>query len=210
MDRLTCEFYMPFHAHKHLNDEEIEKYSMGKTAPEEESVWEEHLLVCDRCRDRVETASEFAKAMRAAAGELRQKRAPSTNRSSLFRLLPAVAAFAAAALIVIVWASWRNRVDAPPAVVTLSAMRGANINAGAPAGRPLDLHLDAAEVAASPAYRVEIVGSGGAHIWSGSADLHGSEAEAHTPPQKSGSYYVRLYSQSGILLREYALTVESR
>jgi hypothetical protein len=201
---------MPFPPHEHLDDEEIEKYSMGKAAPEEEAAWEEHLLECGSCRDRVEAAEAFAKAMRSAAGELRRKRAAPSSRSSLFRLLPAVAAFAAAALIVTFWASWRSRIDAPPAVVTLRAMRGADINATAPAGRLLDLHLDAAEVARSPAYRVEIVGLRGARIWSGPAAVHGSEAEAQAPPQESGVYYVRLYSQSGILLREYALNVGGR
>lgn len=210
VDRLTCEHLMPSHGHPHLDDEEVEKYSMGKATPGEEESWEPHLLICDLCRDRVETAGAFAKAMRSASQELRRGRGTQTNRSSLFRLLPAIGAFAAAALIVVVWVTWRDRGKAEPAVITLRAMRGAEINSAAPAGRPLDLRLDAVEIARSPAYRVEIVGSGGARVWSGSASLQGSEAEAQTPAEKPGSYYVRLYSQTGILLREYALHVETR
>jgi len=210
VDRLTCEILMTSHAHEHLDDEEVEKYSMGKATPGEEEAWESHLLLCELCRDRVETAGAFAEAMRSAAQELRRGAVPRTNRSSFFRLLPAVGAFAAAALIVAAWATWRDRGNVEPAVIALRAMRGSDINPAAPAGRPLDLRLDAAEIAASPAYRAEIVGSAGAQIWSGSASLRGSEAEVQAPPEKPGAYYVRLYSQTGILLREYALNVERR
>jgi hypothetical protein len=43
-----------------------------ETLPEAESVTlEEHLLVCQSCRDRLEAEAEFVTAMRAAAAKIR-------------------------------------------------------------------------------------------------------------------------------------------
>ncbi len=38
----------------HLTEDDIEKYAMGKMTEEESAPTEEHLLVCQQCRDDLE------------------------------------------------------------------------------------------------------------------------------------------------------------
>lgn len=55
---------------RHMNPDEIEKYSMGKLSKTETAPVDEHLLVCEKCRTQVEASDAFVAAMRAAAKQI--------------------------------------------------------------------------------------------------------------------------------------------
>jgi hypothetical protein len=56
--------------HRHLNSEEIELYSRGTVSEVESASFEEHLLLCERCRQLVEESDTYVAAIRAAAKQL--------------------------------------------------------------------------------------------------------------------------------------------
>jgi len=55
-----------------MDEEEIERYSLGGLSAEESAPFDEHLLICERCRAEVEASDAFVAAMRGAARRLRQ------------------------------------------------------------------------------------------------------------------------------------------
>ena len=64
---LTWKLSMP--RSKHLNDAEIERYSMESGGEEDQALWEEHLMVCEECQGLVEESDSYVKAMRLAVAE---------------------------------------------------------------------------------------------------------------------------------------------
>jgi hypothetical protein len=196
----------------HLNDEEIERYSMESVSDDECARIEEHLLLCDSCRVRLSDCDEVVSAMRSAAADIRRQ--PEAPKQLI--LFPArVAGIAAAAVLAVVLAVVGGRVvgsgsSAPPLAVALKATRGAAVPAKAPPGRALALALDLEGLPEFVAYRVSAVDSLGKPVWRGTAqrkDLHASATLHGTP---AGTYFVRLYSPSGELLREYGLVIATR
>jgi hypothetical protein len=182
-----------------MDPRDIEGYSMG-TMPEEVSAqFEEHLLVCETCRKRVTASDEFVRAMRQAAGQIRQQEAVPAHqwRTSAMPLLAAAAVIVAALFF-----GW-SRIGAKPEVaVSLMAMRGGDLLAHAPADTPLALHPDTTGLPASASYRLEIVDSVGKSVW------HGAFPGKHVPAQSKGAYFVRIYANGSEPLREYGLLIQ--
>ena len=54
----------------HPDEGELEKYSMGDLSVEEAAGFEEHLLHCERCRQRLAATVAYVAAMRGAAAQL--------------------------------------------------------------------------------------------------------------------------------------------
>jgi len=52
---------------RHMTEEQIEQYSLGEAPEGELAVWEEHLLICGRCRRHVQESDVYVAAMQAAA-----------------------------------------------------------------------------------------------------------------------------------------------
>ena len=61
---------MTLDSNRHMDADEIESYSMGTLPEEERDRFEEHLLICEFCRNRVEKSDDYIAAMREAAGEV--------------------------------------------------------------------------------------------------------------------------------------------
>ena len=180
----------------HLGEEEIERYSLAACTEPELSRVEEHLLLCSLCRERVAAVDIYADAMRHAAARLRteEKRVP--RWAGMAFLLAAACVMATVLLI---------RAQSPaPFVVALAATRGPGINAEAPSGVPLALHLDLSGLPSGSSYRLEMVDQTGKQVWTGT--FPGPPAN----PSPAGLYFVRLYSPSGHLLREYGLALAAR
>jgi hypothetical protein len=180
-----------------MDPEDLERYSLGRTDPQDTARVEEHLLVCDRCRCKLEDTEGFAVAMKAAAAEL--DRGSARPR----RILPALAAAAGLILtasLALRWGSDRQSAYS----VDLAATR-ANMNITAPAGRPLELHPDLTGLPALSAYHIEIVDGTGKQVWRG--DLAMPRTTVVAPGQSTGIYYVRVYTPAGGLLREYGLRI---
>jgi hypothetical protein len=186
----------------HLEESELEQYSMGALPPERVAQFEEHFLVCETCQDRLLEMEAYVNAIRSVSPKLRAAPKPRWPRRAWG--FGAAALALAAALILVRTPSPRGKVT----IVALEASRGiAGLSqTTAIAGRPLALQIDLTQIPASSSYRLEVVDA-----------LGKKEAESAVSPEggsivhrlekglPAGQHYVRLYRPSGELLREYGL-----
>lgn len=199
------------YANYHVDDEEIERYSMGAMPEAAIAPFEEHLLVCEPCQLRLAQTDAYVGAMRQASARLRTeplKRGLPWLRFP--RLIPALAGMAVAIVAAGLWIGRPDMGEAHPFAVDLEATRGAAIEARAPAGRWLLLRLDLANLPASSSYRLEMVDRFGSRIYQATVAAQGSRAGFMVPGTQPGIYFVRLYRPPGELLREYGFEVEGR
>ncbi len=199
---------------RHVDDEQLEQYSMGNLSEEELTELEEHLLLCGECQERLTEIDAYTQAMRSASTALRSRgtaRAYESKTQALFRKLtvPKLAwASAVAAAVIAVTITGGRRDSAGPVAVFLTATRGAELPAAvAPPNTPLTLTLDLTDIPASPRYLVDVVDSTGRQIVRSEAARQGNRLLISTPKLPVGLYFVRLYS-SGDLLREYGLRID--
>jgi hypothetical protein len=201
---------LDMYADCHINEEEIERYSMGAMPEAAIAPFEEHLLICESCQLRLAQADVYVPAMRQASARLRA--APGKRGLSWLRFPRLVPALAGMAVVVVAAGLWIGRPDmgeAHPFAVDLEATRGAAIEAKAPAGRWLLLRLDLANLPASSWYRLEMVDRFGSRVWQATVPAQGSETGFKVPGRQPGIYFVRVYWPPGELLREYGFEVES-
>jgi len=199
----------------HLDEEDIEKYSMGDLGEPAISLFEEHLLICESCQDRVAQSDRYVPLVQSASAEIRRKNAKWADRSRwLFpRWTPA---FAAAALLFssALGLQWFARRQAsnnqPPVAISLAATRGNGFGSKAPAGRALTLQLDFTAMPASESYRLELVDSRGKRVWQGGVNPQDTHGAVSIPGLSRGLYFLRAYAPTGDLLREYGLEVASQ
>jgi hypothetical protein len=210
---------MPLETHRHLDDEEIEKYSMGDISEKEASRFDEHLLICESCQNRVSESDSYVSTMQCASARIRRADLSTIKRRWFFpRPIPTLAAAASVLFLAVVgmqWvdgpAKWWNRSTVQPAfAINLVATRGSGIEAKAPAGRALTLQLDLAGLPPESSFRLEVVDALGKRVWQGEVVAQDSKAVASVPQMAGGLYFLRVYAPSGKLLREYGLEVESR
>jgi len=93
--------------------------------------------------------------------------------------------------------------DSAPAVVELQVSRG-GVAAAAPARTPIRLRPDLTGLPAYEHYLLEVVDERGGVRWQGQT---GQSESPVLPGQKAGAYFVRVYSPTRDLLREYALQI---
>lgn len=199
---------MQFADDSHATDETLERYSMNCLAGPELAKFEEHLLVCETCQDRLAYEDRIRQAVCDGAAVLDRPHTAPTWRA------PKLAwAFGMAALGLVVFAgtSWQYlRHAGTPAVVLLQATRG--IDNSAPgavlAGKPLKLIPDLTGLPSFSEYGVEVVEGGGHAAYQSKASLQNSRLEVTlTRGLHRGAYFVRVSAPGGELLREYALVV---
>jgi len=127
---------------RHLDEEQIERYSLGEIAEEEVSGLEEHLLICESCQSRVTESDTYVSTMQRASARIRRENLKAeTGRWFFPRLTPTRATAASVLLLTVagLWwvnlpAKWRNRVAIQPAfTVNLVATRGSGIEGKGPA-----------------------------------------------------------------------------
>src|SRR5579871_2267595 len=58
-------------ATRHPNEEQVERFSLGTLSERESSSFEEHLLICQSCQDRVAASDRFVAAMQDASLRIR-------------------------------------------------------------------------------------------------------------------------------------------
>ena len=56
---------------RHLDEHEVERYSMRQMGEGESAAFEEHLLICEVCQQRVQESDDYVTAMGRAAAQLR-------------------------------------------------------------------------------------------------------------------------------------------
>jgi hypothetical protein len=59
---------------RHIPEDILDELVMEMLSEQECAFWEEHLLICPRCQDRVAEADEFVRVMKSAAGTFRTHR----------------------------------------------------------------------------------------------------------------------------------------
>ena len=196
----------------HLDDADLEQYSMGMLPEVRLVPFEEHLLACESCQDRLLETEAFVNAVRSVSPKLRAA-SPSPRRNR-FRPKPTwVAAFAMAVVLLGLGRIWLVAPRAPMdfAAVVLQSSRGIEglAVAKAPAGKPLALTIDLTELPALPSYRLEIVNSGGKPAWQAPAGARDGRVTQRLPHGlNTGQYYARLYTAGGQLLREFGLRID--
>jgi hypothetical protein len=189
----------------HISDELLERHSLAALQEPELAAVEEHLLVCPECQDRLEAADAYVKAMRGAA--LRSRRtAGFFGRPGGTKFVLAMAAGVAMLAAAGVSMRWVEGAP-PPARVELVAVRGPMAaHSQAPANRPLEIDMDLTGLPAYPSYRVELVDRNGRRLWEEAVSVRdGSLAATFDRLFAPGQYYIRLYSPSSELLREFGL-----
>jgi hypothetical protein len=204
----TLEKFVWMEISRHIEEEKVEGYVMGALAEDATADVEQHLFVCEACRDRITEAEAYVLAMKRTTPRMAPHKSPAEAERSgwnLRLLLPAFAVFAL--LIVVVAVRFLPLAgDHAPIAVSLFAMRGSDAAARGPANRPLLLRPDLQGLPVAPAYRVAVVGVSGSIAWQGTL-ASGDTSGVVAPPQPKGVYFVRVLLPSGELLREYALEV---
>jgi hypothetical protein len=212
----------------HLEESQLEKYSMGILPEQQTASFEEHLLVCETCQDRLLEMDAFVNAVRSVSPKLRDEleNEPSRERKEfraagwlreLWSILtsakvPVMLAGAAALVLMLAIPRYavQTRGAVEPYAITLEARRGIEglSQARAPEGRPLTLRVDLTELPSFPEYGVEVVGGQGEQILRSSAKPNAGTLSIASGKLPQGIYFVRLFAPDQELLREFTLHVE--
>jgi hypothetical protein len=192
----------------HGTDDRLELYARGRLPESDLPVLEEHLMICTTCREKVDEIGDFALGMREALGTavVPQTRDFGWGLASLFRLPAFSMALALVALLVGIGVFSNGRTKfAPSASLQLMAMRG-EMPSTIPA-REFDLTLLDGPREGGP-FRIEVLNATGASVWGGLAESGPAGIRFKlTQRLVQGDYFVRLYSVSGKILREYGFRI---
>ena len=96
-------------ANRHIDEEEIERYSMGAMPEEATAPFEEHLLICQPCQLRLAQTDVYVSAMRLASARLRTE--PLKRGLPWLRFPRLVPALAGLAVAVVAAGLWIGRPD---------------------------------------------------------------------------------------------------
>jgi hypothetical protein len=197
---------MALDANRHVEEEELELYSTSTMNEAQSAAVEEHLLVCANCRARLDEMDSFVRGVRAAGKKIRG----TSGLRERVRAHPRVMLACAAGVAFTVGPLLVNRISVSPAEtaprpVTLEATRGAKGTAEAPAGASLMLEPDLSGLPVLDRYSLEMVDATGAAVWQG--EMAAKSPRVIAAGQKGGLYFVRIFSPSRQLLREYGLRI---
>jgi hypothetical protein len=205
---------MSYKFEQHLDEESLELYAFGRLAEERAELLEEHLLICEECRTRLDTTESYIKAMARGSLKLQQESVQPgllSHVSGWFRWPVMVWAPAAAALCVILAVSAANlrRGEAilPPVAVSLMAFRAeAEV---VQAHHPLILHLETTGLdLKSPTVQVTLVDANGKKLEESTAAFAPFVDFRTARPLQPGAYFVRILKPgSSDSAREFALDV---
>jgi len=198
---------------RHIEDDDLERYSMRTLGETQTPALEEHLLFCHSCQDRLYEMDQFLESIRAVApGVSREKETLWLRLRGLVTVswptnYPAwAAASAVLALVCLVGLTWQFRQGATgkPIAVVLVAERSGAVTA--PARSALLLELDTKGLPNLASYRVQVVDQFGTRVAeSGLTPKDGRISFPVGAGLTAGDYLVRLSSPQGEQLREFAV-----
>ena len=191
----------------HPDETVLELYCMEKLDGPKLEAFEEHVLLCEGCQDRVTATDSYLLAMKAALSRPAEKTLAERWDIQRFFQMPApVWATAAVAVAGVGGFLVTRNLTTPtvPVAIALTATRGGSTPVAIPSG-PLDLDLDARDLAPSGAYRVQLVDGSGIEVWSSSSNASNGHVHALIKQRLTpGQYYVRIADPTGAQ-REFAL-----
>lgn len=201
----------------HESDERLELYALDRLSDSDVIRIEEHLLVCDICRERLDETATFAFAIR---DELKSKPLlTDQSRAGWFSWLegirggillrPQFALGGALAVALALFGIFRagDQLMVPVATLQLTAMRGVEFKTVAPA-RELVLSFGDAPADRAP-LTAEVVDGEGKTVWQGIASAEKDGVRTRIARVlRSGEYYARLYDSPGHLVHEYGFRVK--
>ena len=206
------------HLPSHPTEEVLEEYVFHHLPEALTAQVEEHLLICDSCQEAVQKIDEFASAMKACVSARGPASDParSGGLDSPWRAMQGwsssktgVASILALTLLVLLVLRKPPDEHSAPVAVTLSSVRGAEALAVAPAGRQLELRIEAPDLIQAHEYLVQLVDAAGGQVWKGTVRYAGGKLIAQMPKQlKNGVYWVRLSDTAGTALREFGMSVK--
>src|ERR1700730_9290087 len=189
----------------HPDESQFEGYSLGRLPKPEVLSLEEHLLICEICRQHFSKSEDYVHSMQHASARLRTESRGIRWVSRFPRLIPALAAAVVLLGIGVTW-QMNQKVTSAPAAVILEATRGGGQVAQVPAGKPLLLKPGLDGLPSFPEYHLEMVDRTGKRVWQTN---FAPAAGVAAPEQQPGIYFVRLYSLPGALLREYVMEIKT-
>ena len=212
-----------------LTDHELEEYLFSRLSGVTREVIEEHLLVCERCQDRVEAEEAYVGAIQQAAKQLEAEdftramsggaevKPPGWRESvsagfAVFfgsRMMLAAAGVVVVVVAVVLYSPLMRRGPTETAV-ELSLARGAgDEGASAPAGNWLKLSADVSELPALAQWQVDVVSATGQLEQSATVVAVGGRLRWQVKDGlAAGRHWVRLRDpRDGSLVREFGLAV---
>lgn len=214
------------HLANHPSEETLEEYVLHRLSPIQCDDLEDHLLLCETCRARLQEAESFVQAMRQAGTRIREAEFFRLNQAPIWRRalsylgeVSSPGRFARAggfaiAILAVVLILPRLRTNAVEYEdVRLMSVRGSESAAKPKPNSWLRLHLDTQRLDSYSGARIVLVDANGHKVWQ-------SEPRPGDPSQSelvvtlerklaSGNYWVRLSSEpDGKLLREYPLKIQ--
>jgi hypothetical protein len=199
----------------HPEEEILECYAMNQLNGPELDRFEEHLLRCGHCQERLDEVTEYVALMREAAENVAAvPPAESAWRRGLHldwlpRQAPALGGALAVLIAVLAWQPGRATAPGEWRTVELATLRGAAPASTGTEGLALLLRLDVSGLDTAGA-AAQIVSAGGKTITEMPAPLVNGKAEfRYAPGLEAGQYWVRL-KRAGETLREYSLVVARR
>lgn len=206
----------PLTFRSHPSEDVLENYALRRVSEEESATVEEHLLVCSECLEEIEGLDEYGRLMRSETARLMPPSQPSKLRefwntvltpTAWPRLAWAVPAVAVC-LLAVVYIAPRRGDSLAPALITISDLRDSETPKRVPAGKPLNLQIQADGIAPSPSYRIEVSDVKGQIVWTRHLKLlDWSFEEESAPGFSKGLYRVRIYGQDR-LLKEFTLRAD--
>lgn len=193
----------------HINEDVLERFSMGKLEEPRLSHFEEHYLICTHCQDRINQMDVYLHVVRKAASKPQPISLSRRLRSILTQpvLRPLLPATAIACLVFFAFLPYQS---GGRQTVRLTSERGAPAGSALHSSK-LTLALDVRGLEGKAEFFTEVADIDGNALWSGTALSSGMQATAHVSRRLSGGHYwVRIYSDPSRqdLLREYGLKVQ--
>ncbi|MBZ5595113.1 MAG: hypothetical protein LAP39_22950 [Acidobacteriia bacterium] len=201
---------------EHISHEALEQYATHMVQEPALAEIEEHLLVCSQCQQELEEIDTYVSAMRRAAKGLQQEDESRkrfwtrVSRALTFRRLGWAMALTALALGAVALRIATNKPERAlePFALVLETSRGSEMQ-HAPAGRRLALGLDATGLPVFSRYFVKLVDESGRLRLESQATADRSIVHTAVPDGlRRGIYFLRLYSPTKELLREYGLQID--
>jgi hypothetical protein len=193
----------------HPSEEFLEEYVFHRLPEVLTTQVEEHLLICHSCQDAVGETDGFVFDLKAADRDpdLVYHLRPRAKQPGWSWGLGPVLALAVLTLVMVL----QKQVQEPfaPVAVSLSSLRGLDPLTSAPAGKPLQLNMNAPDLTSGKQYRVEVVDATGYTVWKGAAtETDGKLVATMSKPLGRGVYWVRLYGADSELLREFGISAK--